>query len=317
MLNNVELFNECLNYPAKNVDVVARDALNKVILPLDDGITTELLAKNNRLLELIISYNNYKISGDDTHNYDIITEMDECLQCEGMNYCPFSQYLMVHDVTYDMYLSKLTIEEKEYILDCYLEDRHQMYLNRDYSDIIFQVLTDSYSHKRKGAMGVEKLRKICNNLEIPKIDTEIQIDDAIYYILPDAGDNQLFNKIIEQYHINFEFRTTHQGKMPDALIKVDNTFLIIEHKILKESGGGQDKQMTEIIDFVGWGERGVHYISFMDGILFNELINPSPRNKLYRDKQNIISNLNNCPFNYFVNEYGFNKLITYILETRD
>ena len=314
MLNNVSLFNECLDHPAKNVDSVARDTLNKVILPIDDTILTELLAKNSRLLELIIQYNNYKIVGDNTHNAEILAEMDECLRYDGMNYCHFSQYFMVHDVTYDMYLNKLTNDEKKYIIDCYLEDRHQLYLNRDYSDIIFQVLTDSYSHKRKGAIGVEKLKKICRELNISKINDESLIDKDIYYILPDAGDQKLFNKIIEVNHINFEFRKTHQGKMPDALIKINNTFLVVEHKILKESGGGQDKQMTEIIDFVNWNERGVYYISFMDGILFNELIDPRETNKLYRDKQNIINNLLRCSYNYFVNEYGYRKLLGYILE---
>lgn len=316
MLNNIELFNECLEHPSKNVDSIARDTLNKVILPIDDTIPTELLTKNSRLLELIISYSNYKNANDTSHNAEILAEIDECLKFEGMNYCPFSQYFMVHDVTYDMYLNKLTNEEKEYIIDCYLEDRHQLYLNRDYSDIIFQVLTDSYSHKRKGAMGVEKLKKICKNYNISKIEDESEINNNIYYILPDSGDNQLFNKIIAANHINFEFRTTHQGKMPDALIKIGNTFFIVEHKILKESGGGQDKQMTEIIDFVGWHERGIHYVSFMDGILFNELINPSNRNKLFRDKQNIYSNLESCPFNYFVNEFGFNKIIAHTLNNR-
>lgn len=284
MLNNIKLFNECLEHPAKNIDPIARDTLNKVILPIDDSIQTELLTKNTRLLELIISYANYKRIGNNSHNTEILAEMDECLRFDGMNYCPFSQYLMVHDVTYDMYLNKLTKEEKEYIINSYLEDRHQLYLNRDYSDIIFQVLTDNYSHKRKGTMGVEKIRKICREFSIPKINEESQIKNDLYYILPDVGDNKLFNKIIAVNHIKFDFRTTHQGKMPDSLIKVGNTFLVIEHKILKETGGGQDKQMTEIIDFISWGERGVYYISFMDGILFNELINPSKKNKLYRDK---------------------------------
>ena len=316
MLNNVQLFNECLEHPAKNVDSVARETLNNVILPIDDSIPCELLSRNTKLLELIISYANYKAAGDKTHNAEIIAQMDECLRYDGMNYCPFSQYFFVHDVTYDMYLTKLTNEEKEYIIDCYLEDRHQLYLNRDYSDIIFQVLTDSYSHKRKGAMGVEKLKKICNQFSIPKINDEMQINNDIYYILPDSGDNRLFDRIIEVNHINFDFRNAHQGKMPDALIKIDDVFLVVEHKILKESGGGQDKQMTEIIDFIGQGERGVHYISFMDGILFNELINPSERNKLYRDKQNIYSNLQSCPFNYFVNEYGFKKVLQHILDNR-
>ena len=205
MINNIELFNECLEHPAKNVDLVARETLNKVILPMDDSISTELLSNNSRLIELIISYANYKNAGDSTHNAEILAEMDECLRFDGMNYCPFSQYLMVHDVTYDMYLNKLTNEEKEYIIDCYLEDRHQLYLNRDYSDIIFQVLTDSYSHKRKGAMGVEKLKKICREFNIPKISDESQIGNDLYYILPDSGDNRLFDKIIEVNHINFDY----------------------------------------------------------------------------------------------------------------
>ena len=313
MLDNIKVFEECLEHLANNVDPIARETLNKVILPTEDA-TEELFSRNYRLSELIVSYANNKGKGDNSHNSKIISEIDNCLRYEGMNYCPFSQYLMVHDVTEDMYLNKLSNEEKQYIVDCYLDDRFQLYLNSDYSNIIFQVLTDSYSHKRKGTMGVAKLKKICNKFGIPKINDDSQVDEPLYYILPDAGDNKLFDKILGLNHINFDFRTTHQGKMPDALIKINNTFLIVEHKILKESGGGQDKQMTEIIDFIGWGERGIHYISFMDGILFNQLVNPSEKNKLFRDKQSIYINLKNCPFNYFVNEYGFNKIIDYALK---
>lgn len=314
MLNNVDLFEECLDNLAKNVDPFARETLNKVVLPIDNKIQNELLSKNARLVELITQYNNYNIQDDTSHNKDIIDKLDECLKFSGMNFCPFSQYLMVHDVTYDMYLNKLSLEEKEYIIKCYIEDRHQMYLNRNYSNIIFQVLTDNYSHKRKSSLGVEKLKKICNNFNISRITDKDSIDNDIYFILPDAGDKKLFDLIIDKNHINFDFRKEHQGKMPDALIKINNSFLIIEHKILKESGGGQDKQVTEIINFVGHGERGVYYISFMDGILFNDLKDPRETNKLYRDKENIKNNLKQFPFNYFVNEYGFLKLLNHIIE---
>lgn len=313
MLNNKELFNECLEHPAKNIDPIARDTLNKVVLPTDGPRSTELLIRNQRLVDLVNTYANYKNIGDQTSIPMVLAEMDNCLRFEGMNYCPFSQYLMVHDVTYEMYLNKLDNSEKEYIIDQYLIDRHQLYMDRGYSDMVFQVLTDSYSHKRKGAMGVEKLKRICNELAIPRITDESQTNERLYYILPDAGDKGLFNQVIETNHITFNFRVGHQGKMPDALIKAGNNFLIIEHKRLKESGGGQDKQMTEIIDFISYNERGVHYVSFMDGVLFNELMNPSEDNKLYRDKQNICSNLENCPFNYFVNEFGFYRLISHIV----
>lgn len=313
MLNNIDLFNECLENPTKNIDLIARETLNKVVLSIDDTNSSELLINNKRLIELIKLYNNYKLKNDRTHNRELIDEMDKCLRFEGMNFCPLSQYFMVHDVTYDMYLNKLTTTEKEYIIDSYIEDRHNLYLNRNYSDIVFQVLTDNYSHKRKSSMGVAKLKKICESFNIEKIINEDQIENNQYYILPDAGDNNLFNKIIEKNHINFEFKSNHQGKMPDLLIKHNNIFLIVEHKILKESGGGQDKQMTEIIDFIRYTEREVYYISFMDGILFNELINPRETNKMYRDKENIINNLQNNAYNYFVNEYGFNKLLNSLL----
>ena len=310
MINNKELFFECLDNPTKNIDSVAREVLNKVVLPIDNDTSTELLERNGKLIDLITQYNNLNLKGDSTQNITILKNIDEILRYDGMNFCHFSQYLMIHDVTYDMYLNKLTIEEKEFIIKCYLEDRHQMYLNRGYSDIIFQVLNDNYSHKRKGSLGVEKIKKILSNFNIKRLDSENNIDDDIYFILPDAGDDKLFSKIIEKYAIHFDFKISHQGKMPDALIKINDSFLILEHKILKETGGGQDKQMTEIIDFISYDERFVNYVSFMDGILFNDLKEPRLSTKLYRDKENILENLNRCKFNYFVNEYGFNKLIS-------
>lgn len=168
MLNNKELFLECLAHPAKNVDVVARETLNKVILPIDDSNSDELLDHNSKLIELITKYRDYKSNGDSTHNAEIISQIDECLKYDGMNFCPFSQYLMVHDVTYDMYLNKLTSDEKEYIINCYLEDRHELYLKKGYSDIIFQVLTDNYSHKRKGSLGGRKTKENLPFLEYRK-----------------------------------------------------------------------------------------------------------------------------------------------------
>lgn len=314
MLDNIELFNECLNNPVNNIDPYNREILNKVIIPTDIDVPCELLNRNSRLIELITQYSNYNVKGDKSHNKEIISKIDECLKYEGMNLCPFSQYLMVHDVNYDMYINTLTDEDKEFILNCYVMDRHQAYLNRDYSEIIFQVLADNYSHKRKGKLGVKKIMKICEDLGFSKITSKDQIDDEKYYILPDADGKKLFKLILEKNNIDFEFEKSHQGKMPDALIKHKDVFVIVEHKTSKELGGGQDKQMTEIIDFVGYGERLVRYVSYLDGVLFNELKEPRDTNKLFRDKNNIIENLNRNKYNYFVNDYGFKKLMNSIIE---
>lgn len=314
MLNNKLLFDECFENLAINVDPYNRKILNKTVIPIDSTVPSELLARNTILVELLQQFNNYNVRGDNTHNLQIIDEIDECLNFEGMNYCPFSQYLMVHDVNYEMYLKMLAPEDKEFIIKCYLEDRHQMYLNRDYSEMIFQVMSDNYSHKRKGKLGVKKIKRIFEDFGLEKINNIKEIDNEKYYILPDSDGKKIFKEILDKYRINFEFEKTHQGKMPDALIKYKDYFLIIEHKTSKELGGGQDKQMTEIIDFVGYGERFVYYVSYLDGILFNKLKDPRETNKLFRDKQNIYHNLETNPYNFFVNDYGFNKLLKSILE---
>lgn len=311
MLNNIELFYECLENRVPNIDKVAKDALNKVVIPFEKGTNNELLIKNNQLIELLNKYNNLKTNGDIYQFENIIKSIDECLETEGMNLCPFSQYLMIHDLTYDIYLEELNYEEKKYIIESYLEDRHQMYLNHDYSNIVFQVMTDNYSHKRKAVIGIEKIKKVCKSNGIQHFNDNL--DEDIFYILPDNGEKELFKQLLDKYHINFEFAKVHQDKMPDAFIKFNDVFIIVEHKKMKTSGGGQDKQMTEIIDFIKYGERGVHYVSYLDGILFNQLINPSSSKKIYRSKMDIIKNLQDNPYNYFVSEFGFEKLINYVV----
>lgn len=312
MLNNVEVFDECLKTPVPNIDKVAKKILNKIIIPEEKKDNNELLNKNYELIKLINKYSSLDKDEENEQKKLIVNEIDNCLQCQGMNLSPFSQYLMVHDLTHDIYLSNLTFEEKVFVIDSYLEDRHKMYLNHGYSDIIFQVINDNYSHKRKATLGVEKIKTTCKENGIKHFKGDF--DDNIFFLLPDNGEKEQFKQALEKYHIKFEFASTHQDKMPDAFIRYKNAFVIIEHKKMKSTGGGQDKQITEIIDFIKFGERGVYYVSYLDGILFNQLINPSTRNKMYRSKQDILKHLENNPFNYFVNEKGFNKLIHNIIK---
>ncbi len=84
----------------------------------------------------------------------------------------------------------------------------------------------------------------------------------------------------------------------------------MEHKHMKESGGGQDKQMTEIIDFVSYNDNGVGYISFLDGVYFNLLSDKNiTSGKSFIQRSKIYKNLNNNKQNYFINTRGFVKFL--------
>jgi len=82
---------------------------------------------------------------------------------------------------------------------------------------------------------------------------------------------------------------------------------------MKESGGGQDKQMSEIIDFVSYNENNVSYISFLDGIYFNLLANQNIKfGKPYFQRKSIYANLKRSKQNWFINTKGFIKLLKFL-----
>jgi len=101
--------------------------------------------------------------------------------------------------------------------------------------------------------------------------------------------------------------------MPDFLIKHEADIFIVEHKHTKEGGGGQDKQINEVISLISFSENNpkIHYISFLDGIYFNLFANTKylSKGKISNQLKNIKQNLNRNKQNYFVNTAGFKKLL--------
>ena len=97
------------------------------------------------------------------------------------------------------------------------------------------------------------------------------------------------------------------------IIKNGENIFIIEHKHMKEGGGGQDKQINEVISFIGFSESNsrIHYISFLDGIYFNLFANKKylHKGKILNQLSNIKINLKRNKQNYFVNTSGFKKFL--------
>ena len=80
---------------------------------------------------------------------------------------------------------------------------------------------------------------------------------------------------------------------------------------MKENGGGQDKQTLEITDFIDREPefKGLHYITFVDGIYFNQ-IEENATAKTLQQYKDIVSVLKNHSENYFVNSFAFEKLMS-------
>jgi hypothetical protein len=80
---------------------------------------------------------------------------------------------------------------------------------------------------------------------------------------------------------------------------------------MKECGGGQDKQLVEIIDMIDQSEKNIeiNYISFLDGILFDRLFNFPSKGKMEAQRKRIYSILKKRRNSYFVNTIGFSTLI--------
>jgi len=123
------------------------------------------------------------------------------------------------------------------------------------------------------------------------------------------GDKELFREFCNFFSIRYQFGQTHQNKLPDIVVKIDGHFLIIEAKHIKETGGAQDKQVNELIQFISYSEKSefIHYLAFLDGIYFNEFINPRG-DKIKKQVKDIENSLSSNPNNFFVNTSGIMKI---------
>ncbi|MBR4506927.1 MAG: hypothetical protein IKP24_00140 [Alphaproteobacteria bacterium] len=319
MLTNIELFNYSKDNPEELLDPYY--AKNKIVIPATKDEDNELTANNKKLLDLIttfsVLYGNYhKEFMDDTVQGvigDIIAILD---RTEYINYSAFVQFFMVHNFTYAIYQT-LNLDDKKYLiyemLKKYCSERHGLYSNHGYSNIVLQVMCDNYSHKRNSKTSIEKVLGFLNTDKHPinRLRTSeelIQKDD--YYFLPDKGDKRIFDSMLRELNIKMESRGIEHDKLPDIVFKHNGHYYICELKTMKGEGGGQNKQIVEIAYFIKFTEDtpNVHYIAFLDCDYSNVFFHDrSP--KVIAQRKDIIKALHNNPGNYFLNTAGLIEFI--------
>ncbi|MDD4358885.1 MAG: hypothetical protein PHY30_03675 [Candidatus Pacebacteria bacterium] len=319
MIDNIELLEFCFENKEPYID--------KYYVKNNKKIITDSIQKKNALMlaniKILDNISTYKIAME-AKNKEMqkvaLENIMSALGTVGINFSEFTSYWAVKDISYSFYEKKLKtdslkLEFLKNIIPQFIKDRHLLYKNYGYSFSTLQAVSDSKSHKKNGNAGFDKVSNLLNTLGLKRLNSKNLEDfnrNNNIYICPDKMDKFLFKEIVNYYDLKFKWSKKHENKQIDFLIKINNDIFIIEHKHMKEPGGGQDKQMTEIIDFISHKEKNsnIHYVSFLDGIYFNLLADKEIRKgKPYMQRRGIYKNLKNNKLNYFVNTEGFIKLV--------
>ncbi|MBP7806814.1 hypothetical protein KA057_03965 [Candidatus Gracilibacteria bacterium] len=317
MINNIELFELSINNPEPYIDKYYVKN-SRTIISDDKTKLNKLMLAREEILDNIAAYKIAVKGKNKAMRTTTLKNIISALEVAGINFSEFTSYWAIKDISYSVYKNtlrseKLKIEFLTNIIPEFIKDRHDLYRHHGYSFSTLQAISDSKAHKSNGATGNIKIIDIFNSFGFTAL-TSNNISDFIdsdrVYICPDKNNKALFKEILAQYKIKFDWSHNHENKQTDFLFKVGSEIFIMEHKHMKEAGGGQDKQMSEIINFISYKDTGVHYVSFLDGVYFNLLADKSVKNgKPFYQRKSIVDNLGKNKQNYFVNTCGFTELM--------
>jgi hypothetical protein len=318
-MNNIKLLEYSLKNPEPILDKFYLKTGN-LIISKNPKEPTALMRQNADLLESISAYNFAKKEKNKLLLQSVLKKILEITTSKNINYSEFISFWPVVDISYSLFRKMSDPEQIEIlknITEQYIELRHNVYKIYGYTPVTLQVGKDAKAHKESGSRGVNKVSQILEDNGFKKANHET-VNEFIgsgvkKYIQSDKKGKKLFKSLLNHYKITFSWSSGKEEKMPDLLMKYKNNIYIVEHKHMKEGGGGQDKQVNEIISLIGFSEKNknFHYISFLDGLYFNLFANKNylKKGKILNQLNNIKQNLKNNKQNYFVNTAGFKKII--------
>jgi hypothetical protein len=289
----------------------------------------ELISIVEKLRDLIVTYCVLKEEQRDTEAvlqkiFNSILNLIE--STEQIQYTEFVAFWKTLDISYSTFKDYSDEEKKDIlksILELYCENRRKIYDRLGYTNTTVQALYDAGASRKKGKLGIRKIETLLQNILNISNTEHLKVENLkdfegkkICYLLPDSNksDKEIFDDFIKRKNLDYRFGREHQNKYPDIVIKICEHYFIIEAKHIKESGGSQDKQIVEIIEFIKYSENvdNIHYVSFLDGIYFNKFISlkdKDNKNKVLSQIQDIENALKYNKNNFFVNTYGLKLLI--------
>ena len=321
-MTNLEFLDYSGRHPVPLIDPYYNK--DKIVITPTKEQSNELMAANAKLIELITVFNYLSGGGrkeDDAEIQNVVGKVMGILDgVTGINFSAFSQFFMVYNSAYNSYREYDVTKKRQFVyamLLRYCKERHGMYSSHGYSDVILQVMCDNYSHKRNSKTTIDKITDTIEPVGFSRLpqDSPFTVSDN-FYLLPDKGDVNAYQDLVEKLALETKALHQEQDKLPDFVIKINGAYYIGEAKMMKGSGGGQDKQLVEIINFIRYQEQAenVHYVVYFDGEYANMLLSASQRSpKLERQYQDVVKCLTENPRNYFVNPDGFVALLNAII----
>ena len=188
------------------------------------------------------------------------------------------------------------------ITNLYFEKR---VLNETVPEEWIQAIIDSNAPAKKGKCGENKLLWILGKSGFAEV---FSWEDFLKKQKCVAKFSSIFSIKDVRKRLGIKLATKKQDKKLDLIIKFENRIYICEAKHLNTGGGGQDKQISELIEIVSLKEKNknISYISFLDGVYSNIIIGGADGGgKLIKQRQEIKKYLEKNLSNFWVNTAGF------------
>ena len=315
MISNKKLLKYCLENPTNLMDENFKIDKEYIIIPHTSYEENELTTASKKLINLFTTLSTLNKENDHSKDEYLAKNIIDILKnTDNIHFFPFNFYCQTQGVIRDNFF-ELSFEEQMQLIKDYTVDRHDMYMDHGYTNTIMQTTCDSYAHKRQGDSGTRKLRIQSEDHGIRHVD----FGDDNYYLNPDKGDASKFKSIINALNIEYPYYRNHNSKMPDLFLKIKNNYIIVEHKHMTTGGGHQNTVIVDIMDFINEEDQNVYYVSYVDGIVFQDYFgldyNPNSDDKYNLTNDNLNRIFESKKRSYIVNTAGFDKLISELLNS--
>ncbi len=297
ILNNLDYFNISKLNPEPLLDE------NYIFVEVDKNIE-KYIENNKQIKNILITIRTLQINGEEQKVIDkYFLELSRIIN-KFSNCSEFSCFINACDNI--LTEAKNEIDLLKIVTERYFKKR---VLNETAPEEWIQALIDNNSSRKKGKCGENKLIKILEGKNFIEV---FNWEDFSKNELCVLKFSKKFNLKNVKENLKIDIKTKTQNKTLDLIIKLKNRIFVLEAKHLNTGGGGQNKQISELIEIINLQERNndVYFIAFLDGKYSNIIFSDKAKSsKLLTQRTEIITTLNKNPNSYWVNTAGFEAFI--------